>query len=94
MSKAFLVPFVIVIWVFCVPAKEKFEGIFSKAKHYYEAGNYDSTISILRRFLTKHGREESTEYIVPLLMEALVRKDDYNYFNRLYNIYKRKFPKS
>ena len=94
MAKAFLLPFVIVVCAFCVPAKEKFEEIFSKAKHYYEAGNYDSTISVIRVFLTKHGKEESTEYIVPLLMEALVRKNDHAYFNRLFNIYKRKFSKS
>ena len=94
MAKAFLIPFITAVWVFCVPAKEKFEEIFSESKHYYETGNYDSTISVLRRFLLKHGKEESTEYIVPLLMEALVRVNDNTYFNRLFNIYKRKFSKS
>ncbi len=93
-SKVSSALFVIIVCVFCVSAREKGEDIFPEAKEYYSAGNYDSTVSVLRRHLTKHGKEKSTEYIVPLLMEALVRINDYNSFNRLFGIYKRKFPKA
>lgn len=75
-------------------AQRSVEEVFTQAKEYYGSGNYDSTISILRRYLTKHGKEKSTEYIVPLLMEALVRNEEYSSFDRLMDIYKRKFPKS
>ena len=94
MSKARFLLFVTAVFVLCVSARETVEDIFTKAKEYYRAGSYDSTVSVLRRYLTKHGKEESTEYIVPLLMEALVRTKDYNAFNRLFGIYKRKFPQS
>ena len=94
MSKVSSTLLVIVVCVFSISAKQKAEKVFTQAKEYYRAGSYDSTVSVLRRYLTKHGKEKSTEYIVPLLMEALVRTNDYNSFNRLMGIYKRKFPKS
>jgi ABC-type branched-subunit amino acid transport system substrate-binding protein len=67
---------------------------FDRAKRYYTAGMYDSTISIIRGYLKKHSKDKPTEYIVPLLMEALLRKDDYKTFGKLYNIYLRRFPES
>ncbi len=77
------------------PQKEfSHEKTFVRAKQLYSAGKYDSTIVVIREYLKQHGREQSTEYIVPLLMEALIRGNDISYFKKLLSIYRRKFPKS
>ncbi len=87
--------FFVVFCVFSVYAEVNIhEKIFTRAKEYYIAKRYDSTITIIRGYLRKYGKEKETIYIVPLLMEALVRTEDFTYFDKLLNIYKRKFPNS
>jgi len=71
-----------------------YKSIFEQAKQYYRAENYDSTIVVIQRYLAKNGREKSNEQIVPLLMEAVVRKSDWKTFYKLYSIFVRRFPES
>ena len=95
MVKTVLIFSFVLIYFFPISAKENnYATVFKTAKEYYSKGKYDSTINIIRTYLKKHGREKPTEFIVPLLMEALVRVNDFVYFNKLLNIYQRKFPKS
>ncbi len=68
--------------------------VFSQAKHYYQIGQYDSTIAIVHRYLKKRNKDQATEYIVPLCMEAVVRRGKYSVFDRLYGTYFRRFPRS
>ncbi|MFW5774780.1 MAG: ABC transporter substrate-binding protein [Chitinivibrionales bacterium] len=70
------------------------QKVLETAREYYQKGSYDSTISVIRKFLKSHGKDESTEYIVPLLMEALVRKGDQKYFDQLFKVYRDRFPNS
>jgi ABC-type branched-subunit amino acid transport system substrate-binding protein len=69
-------------------------AVFKTAKELYRQGKYDKTVTVLREHLREHGKEESTEYIVPLLLEALVRTGDFATFKRLMGIYERKYPES
>lgn len=86
---------IILVVILSLFARESsYTETFNQAKYYYEKEFYDSTISIIRDYLKDHGRDPETEFIVPLLLEALVRKNDIDYFNRLMNIYRRKFSKS
>ncbi|MFP4416615.1 MAG: ABC transporter substrate-binding protein [Chitinivibrionales bacterium] len=75
-------------------AQDDPRNVLNNARDHYRKGEYDSTISIIRRYLKDHGKEESTEYLVPLLMEALVRTGDQTYFDRLFKVYKDRFPNS
>ncbi|MBD3391421.1 MAG: ABC transporter substrate-binding protein [Chitinivibrionales bacterium] len=70
------------------------DSVMARARELYQQEAYDSTIDVLRTYLKKHGKEPSTEYTVPLLMEALLRTNDLRYFDRLFAIYQRKFTDS
>ncbi len=95
MSRIVLCICVVVGSIFAKASKEvTFEKTFSRAKKVYSAGQYDSTIVIIREYLKRHGREKTTESLVPLLMEALIRENDISYFKKLLSIYQRKFPDS
>jgi ABC-type branched-subunit amino acid transport system substrate-binding protein len=96
MSNKILIIFFIALLFYQLEGEEEESHyiVFENAKNHYSKGHYDSTISIIRNYLKKHGKENPTEFIVPLLMEALVRVNDFSYFNKLFNIYKRKFPNS
>lgn len=88
--------FVFLLCTFAFPTAENqaIKEMFTSAKKHYKAGNYNETITIIRGYLKKHGREQSTEHIVPLLMEALIRENNIAYFKKLLSIYKRKFADS
>ncbi len=93
MSK--IISAIVLLLAFCTWAgNDDYSDVFSRAKKHYIAGKYDSTITIIRSHLKKHGKDKSTEFIVPLLMEALLRKDEYKTFEKLYGIYMRRFPDS
>jgi ABC-type branched-subunit amino acid transport system substrate-binding protein len=66
----------------------------NRAQSFYKAGNYDSTITVLQSWLKKNGKADSAEFIVPLLLESLIRKNEYRYFDKLFSIYEQKFPES
>jgi ABC-type branched-subunit amino acid transport system substrate-binding protein len=80
--------------LFGLAAARSAERVLEEARRLYASGNYDSTVSILRVYVKKHGKEPSMEKVVPLLAEALVRKGDYRYFTRLFDIYRKKYPRS
>jgi ABC-type branched-subunit amino acid transport system substrate-binding protein len=68
--------------------------VSAKAQAYYKANKYDSTIVVLRNYLKTRGSDNSSQELVPLLMEALVRKGDCDFSRRLFQIYEKKFPTS
>jgi ABC-type branched-subunit amino acid transport system substrate-binding protein len=78
----------------CIYAQDDAARVLERARSFYEVNKYDSTIAVLQSWLKKNGKENATEYLVPLLMEALARKNDYRYFERLFVIYEQKFPHS
>lgn len=67
---------------------------FTSAVDHYKAGNYDSTIIIIRDYLRKHGRNPESEKLVPLITEALIRKGRYESVHRLISMFNQKFPQS
>jgi ABC-type branched-subunit amino acid transport system substrate-binding protein len=68
--------------------------LFSKAVRLYKAGLFDSTIVMVRAFLKDHGKDPGAEYLVPLLIEASLRKGDYSAVRRLFDLYQKKFKSS
>ena len=93
-NKVFTILFIALFFFKLEGKDESHIIVFENAKIQYSKGNYDSTISIIRSYLKKHRKENPTEFIVPLLMESLVRENDFSYFNKLFSIYKRKFSNS
>jgi ABC-type branched-chain amino acid transport systems, periplasmic component len=75
-------------------AAEDATEVLSKAQAYYKASKFDSTIYVVRAYLKNHGGDNSSQELVPLLMEALVRKGDFQFSLRLFQIYAKKFPSS
>lgn len=76
-------------------AKEEGTGsVLSEARKAYAQQDYDQTIKILREFVKTHGTAEENRDIVPLLVEALVRKNNLTYAERLVSIYYKKYPES
>jgi len=76
------------------PAARTADSVFSKAKDFYQAGYYDSVIVTIRDFLKTYGKDPAAEYCVPLIMEALVRKNDCTTIQRLFDLYEKKYPSS
>ncbi|MBN1309184.1 MAG: ABC transporter substrate-binding protein [Chitinispirillaceae bacterium] len=68
--------------------------ILQRSIRLYESGNYDSTILVIRNYLRKHGREETSEQLVPLAAEALVRRGEFVSAHRLFSMYRIKYPHS
>ncbi len=68
--------------------------LLDKAKRLYSENKYDSTTKIIKAYLKEHGKEKETEHIVPLLMETLIRMEEYKYFQKLVKVYHKKFPQS
>ncbi|MDO5577308.1 MAG: ABC transporter substrate-binding protein, partial [Fibrobacter sp.] len=67
---------------------------FTKAVNFYKAGQYDSTIVLVRNYLRKHGRDLESEKLVPLITEALVRTGRYESVHRLISMFSQKFSQS
>jgi ABC-type branched-subunit amino acid transport system substrate-binding protein len=65
-----------------------------KSIELYKAEKYDSTIMIIRYYLRRHGKDEQTEQLVPIVTEALVRRGEYVSAHRLFSMYRIKYPKS
>jgi ABC-type branched-subunit amino acid transport system substrate-binding protein len=68
--------------------------VLQRAKSFYKASKYDSTIAIVRSFLRSHGEDKYAQELVPILMESLMRKGDYPFSRRLFQIYIKRFPSS
>ena len=64
------------------------------AERFYKARNYDSAGVTIREFLLTHGKDPAAEYLIPLLMEACVRKGDCATVNKLFPLYHRKYAAS
>ncbi len=68
--------------------------ILDRSKRLYEAGKYDSTISLIRGYLRRYGKSEQTASLVPLVTEALVRRGEFVSAHRLVSMYRQKYPNS
>ena len=86
---------ILVLWrvSFSFPVDDA-AGVLARAQAYYKVSKFDSTIYVVRAYLKSHGGDSSTQELVPLLMEALVRKGDFQFSLRLFQIYAKKFPSS
>jgi ABC-type branched-subunit amino acid transport system substrate-binding protein len=94
--KQFLVVALLLISVCTAHAAATDPGraVLATATTFYSAGQYDSTIKVLQAFVKDHGKDSANEYLVPLLVEALVRKNNGAFALRLLDIYKKKFGAS
>lgn len=77
---------------FSALANESGSPLFKKAKAFYVAGQYDSTIVLIREHLKKNGRDPESLTLVPLVVEAYMRKGNYPQVHRLINMYRQKYP--
>lgn len=68
--------------------------VFDRAVSFYKSGQYDSTIVIVRAFLKTNGKDAEAEVLVPLVCEALVRKNDFSSVERLFTMFRQKYQKS
>ncbi|NLG19466.1 MAG: ABC transporter substrate-binding protein [Fibrobacter sp.] len=82
------------IVLLAVPEHPKAVTVLERATGYYKAGNYDSTIIVIRNYLKKNGKGNESEALVPLICEAMVRKGDYDSMHRLFSMFRQKFPGS
>jgi len=94
-----LVRLIMVLVLFTVAAGvvRQVEGApttLEKSLQLYKAGMYDSTILVIRNYLRRHGKDEQTLQLVPLVTEALVRRGEYVSAHRLFSMYRIKYPKS
>jgi ABC-type branched-subunit amino acid transport system substrate-binding protein len=65
-----------------------------RAVRLYKAGNYNSTIEVIRDFLKANGKDPAAEQLVPLIMEAFLRTGEYASVHRLYDLYNKKYRSS
>ncbi len=68
--------------------------VFDRAVSFYKEGQYDSAIIVVRAFLKTNGKDGETEVLVPLICEALVRKNDFASVERLFSMFRQKYQKS
>jgi len=68
--------------------------VFNRARDFYAAGQVDSVISVIREHLRKNGRDPESYKLVPLVIEAYIRKGEYAQVHRLIDMYRQKFPES
>jgi len=73
-------------------ANEDGSPLFRKARDFYAAGQYDSTIAVIREHLRKNGRDPESLTLVPLVAEAYMRKGEHAQVHRLIEMYIQKFP--
>ncbi|MDR2577490.1 MAG: penicillin-binding protein activator [Chitinispirillales bacterium] len=77
-----------------VSAADGGSPLFHKARDFYIAGQMDSTIVLIREHLRRHGRDPESFTLVPLVVEAYMRKGEYAQVHRLLDMYRQKFPDS
>ncbi|HAJ80687.1 MAG TPA: hypothetical protein DCO75_13060 [Fibrobacteres bacterium] len=86
--------FFVLICFTAVFAYDESADVLRKAENQYKANRFDSTIIILRTYLKNHGEDKASLEMVPLLMEALMRKGDFRFSRRLFQIYIKRYPES
>jgi ABC-type branched-subunit amino acid transport system substrate-binding protein len=89
--------YLIAVFLSYAPAAFAFDEaaeVLRKAEACYKASKYDSTVTVIRGFLKNRGEDKSSLELVPLLMEALVRKGDFQFSRRLFQIYIKRYPAS
>jgi ABC-type branched-subunit amino acid transport system substrate-binding protein len=86
--------FAVVSMCFGVQPSDDPKTVLNKAQDYYKAGQYDSATIAVRVYLKNHGNDSSAQYLVPLLIESAVRTGDFDFGQRLFQIYQKKFPSS
>ena len=84
----------VVVSLFLVPRAFALPTALDESIRLYRAGEYDSTIQVVRRYLRRKGEKEQTERIVPLVTEALVRSGEYLSAHRLFSMYRIRYPES
>jgi ABC-type branched-subunit amino acid transport system substrate-binding protein len=67
---------------------------FKRARDFYAAGKIDSVIAVIREHLRKNGRDPESYTLVPLVVEAYIRKGEHVQVHRLIDMYRQKFPES
>jgi len=75
-------------------AADEAADVLRKAQTYYKTSKYDSAANVIRGFLRTHGDDKASLELVPLLMESLVRKGDFQFSERLFQIYIKRYPSS
>lgn len=68
--------------------------VFQKAMEFYKAGEYDSTITVIRSHLQEHGRDPEAQTLVPLIVEAYIRTGQYQVIGNLVDMYRQRFSRS
>ncbi|MFP4165339.1 MAG: penicillin-binding protein activator [Chitinispirillaceae bacterium] len=76
---------------FSALANQSGSSPFRKAKEFYAKGQYDSTIVLIREHLKKNGKDPESVTLVPLVVEAYMRKENYAQAHRLINMYRQKY---
>jgi ABC-type branched-subunit amino acid transport system substrate-binding protein len=66
--------------------------LFRKARDFYAAGQYDSTIVLIREHLRRDGRDPEAFNLVPLIVEAYMRRGENEQVHRLIGTYKQGYP--
>ena len=90
----FCISFSVVSLCFGIQFSDDPKTVLKKAEDYYKAGQYDSTTIAIRGFLKNHGNDSSAQYLVPLLIESAVRNGDFDFGQRIFQIYLKKYPSS
>lgn len=86
-----LLAFLFILTLFPLQS-ESAQSIRDKSIRLYKAGKYDSTITVIRDYLRRNGKDPQTEHLVPILVEALVREGDYGAVHRLGSMFRTRFP--
>jgi ABC-type branched-subunit amino acid transport system substrate-binding protein len=94
MSERILLLCVAVTIALFTDARSASSTTYQNALRSYNAGHYDSTISIIKNYLRQHDTSPEAEQMVPLVVEALIRKNDPGTIHRLFTMYKQKYASS
>jgi ABC-type branched-subunit amino acid transport system substrate-binding protein len=81
--------------VWSAPAGDAADSpVLKRAKELYAEGRIDSVITVIREHLRKNGRDPESDRLVPLVVEAYIRKGEYGQARRLMDMYRQKFTES
>jgi ABC-type branched-subunit amino acid transport system substrate-binding protein len=68
--------------------------VLASAQKQYRAGDNDGAARTIQAWINARGKDTADLYLMPLLMEASVRKNDNSYARRLCKVYAMRFPAS
>ncbi|KMQ52352.1 Branched-chain amino acid ABC transporter, amino acid-binding protein [Chitinispirillum alkaliphilum] len=69
-------------------------AVFESAMEYYKNQQYGSTVNVIRDHLREHGRDPEAERLVPLIIEAYIRTEEYGPVENLVSMYSKRFQQS